>query len=67
MTATVKNADGSPAAKPGGPGFAIVTGANGLIGSAVSNASGVATFSYVATHAGTDAISAYDDINNDQG
>ncbi|HEX3706595.1 MAG TPA: Ig-like domain-containing protein [Mycobacteriales bacterium] len=64
VTATVKHSDGSPAANQ--VIRFLVTGANGLIGSSVSNAAGVATFSYAATHAGTDAISAYDDINDDQ-
>lgn len=64
ITATLKNADGSPSANQ--VVRFLVTGANGLIGSAQSNASGVAIFSYRATHAGVDAVSAYVDLNNDQ-
>jgi hypothetical protein len=63
VTATVKNADGSPAANQ--VVRFLVTGANGLIGSSVTNAAGVATFAYLAAHAGVDVITAFDDVNRD--
>jgi Bacterial Ig-like domain (group 1) len=63
VTATVTNANGSPAGNQ--VIRFLVTGANGLIGSSVTNSAGVATFTYLASHAGVDAITAYDDINND--
>jgi hypothetical protein len=42
----------------------IVSGANSVTGSAVTNASGQAVFAYRAAHAGTDNIAAWVDTNN---
>jgi hypothetical protein len=63
VTARVTNADGTTSANQ--VVRFLVTGANGLIGSAQTNSSGVAVFSYPAKHAGIDRISAFVDLNND--
>jgi hypothetical protein len=44
----------------------FISGANTATGSAITNASGHASFSYLASHAGTDNVAAYVDTNNDQ-
>jgi len=62
VTATARNAALQPVA-----GVTIrftVTGANPRTGSGVTDANGQATFTYTGTVAGTDAISAYADSNN---
>lgn len=64
VTATVTNSNGTRAA--GQVVRFFVSGANTASGSAVTNSSGNATFSYAAAHAGTDNIAAYVDTNNDQ-
>lgn len=56
LTATLKNSAGSPLA-----GYGVefdVSGPNMTAGSAVTNASGVATFSYSGTNPGTDTVRA---------
>jgi hypothetical protein len=62
VAATVGDTQGPP-----GPSGVIVrfsvTGANSTSGSATT-AAGVATFCYTGTYAGTDTISAYADVNN---
>jgi hypothetical protein len=63
-TATVKNADGSAAASGETVTF-TVTGANAASGTAPTNSSGVATFSYTPTNAGTDNITV--SVNNSTG
>jgi Big-like domain-containing protein/beta-propeller repeat-containing protein len=63
VTATVKDAFGNPT-----PGITVrfsVTGANSASGSDTTDANGVATFCYTGTAAGTDAITAYADTDND--
>jgi hypothetical protein len=62
VTATVRDAAGNPV-----PGVTVrfsVTGANTASGSATTNASGEATFTYTGTNAGGDAIHAFADTNN---
>ena len=56
VTATVRDAFGNPV--PGAIVTFTVTGANSAGGSAVTNASGQATFTYTGTNFGTDAITA---------
>jgi hypothetical protein len=61
VTATVSSASGSPAA-----GVTVrfsVSGANSSGGSGTTNASGQAQFCYTGTNAGSDAISAFADLN----
>ncbi|MDQ1495088.1 MAG: hypothetical protein QOG69_1571, partial [Actinomycetota bacterium] len=61
VTATVSSASGSPAA-----GVTVrfsVSGANSSSGSGTTNASGQAQFCYTGTNAGSDAISAFADLN----
>lgn len=57
--ATVKKSDGSP--DTGVVVHFTVTGANSASGSAVTNASGVASFAYTPRHAGSDTVAAYAD------
>jgi hypothetical protein len=64
VTATVKNTDGSPAANQVVRFF--ITGANDGTGSATTDVNGQARIAYSATHHGTDHITAYVDVNNDQ-
>ena len=62
VTATVNDAAGSPV-----PSVIVrftVTGSNSASGSGTTDANGQATFCYTGTVAGTDAISAYADANN---
>lgn len=61
--ATAMNSDGTPAANQVVRFF--VSGANSATGSATTNASGHASFSYTAVHSGTDSLAAYVDTNND--
>jgi hypothetical protein len=63
ITATVKNSDGSAAVNA--VVRVTVSGADSTMGSATSNSSGVATFTYTTHHVGTDNISAYVDANDD--
>lgn len=56
VTATVTDQFGNPV--PGVPVNFVVTGANTNGGPGVTDASGVATFCYIGTHAGTDTITA---------
>jgi hypothetical protein len=61
VTATVRDAFGNPT-----PGITVVfsvSGANTASGSATTNASGQATFTYSGTHFGADAITAFADTN----
>jgi len=63
VTATVRDAGGNPVA-----GITVrfsVSGANTASGSDVTDANGEATFTYTGTTAGTDAISAFADTDND--
>jgi hypothetical protein len=62
VTATVRDFAGR--AVPGVTVRFSVTGANTASGSMATNASGVATFTYTGTVAGTDLIHAYADTNN---
>ena len=62
IAATVTNSDGTPAANQ--VVRFKVTGANSATGSGVTTAKGVAFFAYTPTHAGTDHVSAYDDVDN---
>jgi len=63
LTATATNSNGTPAA--GRIVRFFVSGANTATGSATTDASGHASFSYVAVHHGTDNLAAYVDTNND--
>jgi RHS repeat-associated protein len=56
LTATLKNSSGNPLASYGVE--FEVTGPNAATGSAVTNASGIATFSYSGTNPGTDTVRA---------
>jgi len=56
LRATLRNSAGNPLANYGVE--FTVTGANATSGSAVTNASGVATFTYAGTNPGTDSVSA---------
>jgi hypothetical protein len=60
--ATVRDAAGAPL--PGAVVRFVVTGANARSGTATTNSSGVATFQYTGSAAGTDTIVAFADINN---
>jgi hypothetical protein len=63
VTATVRDVGGNPV-----PGVIVrfsVTGANTASGSATTNASGQATFTYTGNNAGVDAIHAFADTDND--
>jgi adhesin/invasin len=64
VTATVTNADHTPAANRIVRFF--VSGANTAQSSATTDATGHAHIAYLATHHGTDTIQAYVDVNNDQ-
>src|SRR5918996_1440081 len=62
LTATVRDIAGNPV-----PGVIVrfsVTGANTASGSATTNASGQATFTYTGNNAGVDQIHAFADTNN---
>jgi adhesin/invasin len=62
VEAVVLNADGSVA-----PNQVVrfkVTGANTATGAETTASSGAAVFAYTAANAGTDTITAYDDVNN---
>ncbi len=56
LRATLRNSSGNPLANYGVE--FTVTGPNATTGSAVTNASGVATFSYAGTNPGTDSVTA---------
>jgi hypothetical protein len=62
FSATVRDAASQPL--PGAVVRFVVTGANPRTGSATTNASGVATFLYTGSAAGTDNVVAFADINN---
>lgn len=61
IAASVTNSDGSPAVNQ--LVRFTVSGANSASGSGVTTAKGVAFIAYTPTHAGTDHIAAYDDVN----
>jgi hypothetical protein len=57
VTATLTDSSNNPVG-PGAPIEFTVTGPNATTGTSLTNASGVATFTYTGTHEGTDLISA---------
>jgi hypothetical protein len=64
VAAIVKNSDGSPAVHQ--VVRYTISGANSAHGAVVTNAKGNALFAFDPTHAGSNTVTAYDDVNDNQ-